>query len=73
MQTFLIAALLGAVGYVIGAFGGGVLVSTFSSNQHDRSLEAAMIGAFVCGPIAAVLTFHWHRPGISEPQGNSLA
>lgn len=54
MQTFLIAALLGAVGYVIGAFGGGVLVSTFSSNQHDRSLEAAMIGAFVCGPIAAV-------------------
>lgn len=57
MKSFLIAAGLGLVGYLIGAFGGGLLISTFSSNQHDRSLEAAMTGAFVSGPIVAVLTF----------------
>jgi hypothetical protein len=49
-----IALLCGVLGYVAGAFGGGVVVSTFSSNTHDRALEAAMTGAFVFGPIAAV-------------------
>jgi Na+/proline symporter len=43
--------------YLGGAFGGGLLVRLFSSNVHDRSLEAAMTGAFVIGPIAAVAGF----------------
>ncbi len=35
----------------------GLLVSLLSSNSHDRSLEAAMTGAFVLGPLAAVVAF----------------
>jgi hypothetical protein len=31
------------------------LIETFSSNRHDRSLEAAMMGAFVIGPLMAVV------------------
>jgi hypothetical protein len=39
--------LWGAAGYLAGAFGGGLLVSAFSSNHFDRAMEAAMTGAFV--------------------------
>ena len=49
------AVVYGAVGYVAGALGGGALVSALSANTHDRSLEAAMTGAFVCGPLAAAV------------------
>ncbi len=42
-------------GYLIGAFGGGYLMELLSSNRHDRALEAAMTGAFVTGPIGAVI------------------
>ena len=50
-------ALGGLLGYAIGAFGGGWLVSLLSSNTHDRSVEAAMTGAFVLGPLGAVVGF----------------
>ena len=43
--------------YLAGAFGGGYLIDVLSSNQHDRSVEAAMTGAFVLGPLAAVIGF----------------
>jgi hypothetical protein len=43
--------------YLVGAFGGGYLIDVLSSNQHDRSVEAAMTGAFVLGPIAAIVGF----------------
>ena len=50
--------VLGAVGgYVVGALVGYVLVHAFSGNTHDRSVEAAMTGAFVVGPISAVIAF----------------
>jgi uncharacterized membrane protein YeaQ/YmgE (transglycosylase-associated protein family) len=49
--------LWGFVAYLIGAFGGGFLITLLSSNQHDKSLEAAMTGAFVLGPIAAIVGF----------------
>jgi hypothetical protein len=49
------AVLGGVLGYVLGALGGGFLVSAFSSNTHDRSVEAAMTGAFVVGPLIGVL------------------
>jgi hypothetical protein len=45
------------VGYLIGAFGGGWLVTKLSSNMHDRSTEAAMTGAFVYGPALALIAF----------------
>lgn len=47
------AILCGYVAFTF-AFGGGWLISEFSSNRHDRALEAAMTGAFVLGPIGAV-------------------
>ena len=43
------------VGYGIGLFGGMWLVNTFSNNPRDRELEAAMTGAFVIGPIVAIV------------------
>ena len=49
--------LVTLVGYVAGAFGGGFLVSALSSNRHDKSVEAAMTGAFVIGPIVAIIAF----------------
>ncbi len=41
--------------YFVGAFGGGFLISVMSSNTHDKSVEAAMTGAFVTGPIGALV------------------
>jgi hypothetical protein len=48
------ALLGGLLGYALGAFGGGYLVSELSSNTHDGSMEAAMTGAFVLGPLAGL-------------------
>ncbi len=55
-------SLLAAIGgYAAGLFGGMALVDRFSSNTHDRAVEAAMTSAFCYGPLvallAAVLTF----------------
>lgn len=46
---------LGFLGYLVGLFGGLGLVLLLSNNQHDRSMEAAMTGAFVVGPLTALL------------------
>lgn len=46
-------ALVG--GYLLGLFGGMLLINLFSSNSHDRGMEAAMTSAFVVGPITAIL------------------
>ena len=45
------------LGYAVGAAGGGLVVDELSSNVHDRSVEAAMTGAFAIGPLAAVVGF----------------
>ena len=55
MKLFGLSLLAAIVGYFIGLFGGMSLVETFSSNAHDRSMEAAMTGAFVIGPVAALV------------------
>ena len=57
MKRFAIAAACAVGGYLVGAFGGGFLINALSSNQHDRSVEAAMTGAFVTGPLVAVIAF----------------
>ena len=57
MKIFGLAVLAAVVGYLIGLFGGMLLVNTFSSNTHDRSVEAAMTSAFIIGPLVAVLAF----------------
>ncbi len=46
---------LGVLGYFVGLFGGIGLVCLLSSNQYDRSTEAAMTGAFLVGPLVGLL------------------
>lgn len=57
MKRFAIAVLAGMLGYVAGAICGYFLIASFSPNTHDRSVEAAMTGALVTGPIAAIVAF----------------
>jgi hypothetical protein len=57
MRRVLFGFLYGVPAYLLGAFGGGAAISLLSSNQHDRSVEAAMTGAFVLGPVAAIIGF----------------
>ena len=54
MKTFALGVLVALGGYIIGMLGGMFLIEAFSSNRHDRSVEAAMTGAFVVGPLMAV-------------------
>jgi uncharacterized membrane-anchored protein len=56
MKTFGLSILAAIGGYLVGLFGGMVLIEAVSSNRHDQSVEAAMTGAFVFGPFAAVLS-----------------
>jgi hypothetical protein len=49
--------LVAVATYVLGAIAGGFLLDSLSANSHDRSVEAAMTGAFVFGPIAAAIGF----------------
>jgi len=55
IKRIVLGLIGGVVGYVLGAVSGGFLVSVFSPNTHDRSVEAAMTGAFVFGPLLAVV------------------
>ncbi|MHC5540225.1 hypothetical protein ACYOEI_18555 [Singulisphaera rosea] len=49
-------SLLGTVGgYLLGAVAGYFLVTQASSNTHDKPVEAAMTGAFVTGPLGAIV------------------
>ena len=56
-RRLVIGALWAVPAYVVGALGGGSLIYLTSTNRHDRSLEAAMTGAFVLGPLVAILGF----------------
>ena len=55
LRIIVFAVLALVIGYGIGLFGGMWLVNTFSNNPRDRELEAAMTGAFVIGPLVAIL------------------
>lgn len=55
MTRFLLVLAGLLVGYLIGALAGVGLVEAFSGNRHDKSLEAVMTGAFITGPLGALL------------------
>jgi len=57
MQRFGLALVYAIGGYVLAAGIGYFVIQQFSSNVHDRDLEAAMTSAFVAGPIGAVVAF----------------
>ena len=52
-----IGFLIGLVGYVLTAFLSYYLIGKFSTNGHDRSVEASMTSFLVFGPIAFILAF----------------
>jgi hypothetical protein len=56
MKTLGLALLAAIGGYVMGFLGGMGAIEGFSSNTHDKPLEAAMTGAFVIGPLMAVVS-----------------
>jgi hypothetical protein len=53
MRRLFMGLLWAVLGYVVGAGLGGYLVYALSDNRHDLSVEAAMTGAFVVGPLCA--------------------
>lgn len=55
MRRFLVALGSGVAGYLVGAFGGGYLVTVLTSNGHDASVEGAMTGAFATGPLLGLI------------------
>ncbi len=55
MRTFGFMALAAVAGYAVGIAVGYWMVNTFSSNRHDKQMEAAMTSAFVFGPAGSVL------------------
>jgi predicted MFS family arabinose efflux permease len=57
MRRFGIGVLCAIAGYLIAAIAGYALIAQFSSNVHDRSVEAAMTSIFVFGPAGAVIGF----------------
>ena len=57
MKIVLVSLLAAVAGYFAGVVIGMLAVNLFSSNVHDKSLEAAMSSFFVYGPLAAILAF----------------
>lgn len=57
LKRLALGLLFGVSGYVAAAIAGYFLIMGFSSNTHDRLLEAGMTSAFVLGPAGAVLGF----------------
>lgn len=57
MKYIGIGLLTGIAGYVIIAFLSYYLIGKFSSNGHDRGVEASMTSLFVYGPIGFIVSF----------------
>jgi hypothetical protein len=57
MRRFGLALLFAIGGYLLAAVAGYFAVMQLSGNTHDRELEAAMTGAFVLGPLGALIAF----------------
>ena len=57
LRSLAIGLAWAIAGYLIGAFGGGWLVTKLSSNMYDRTTEAAMTGALIYGPALALVAF----------------
>lgn len=71
LRRVLLALSWAIPSYFLGLFSCLWLLPYFSQNQHDSSIEAAMTGAFVFGPLLFVLGFligfSFHGPRHSTP------
>lgn len=56
MKTFGVALLAAILSYIVGLFVTMAAIELISSNTHDKSMEAAMTGAFVGGPLIAIIS-----------------
>lgn len=56
MKTIGLILLVGFTGYILGVILGMAGVNMFSTNQHDKAIEAAMTGFFLFGPALAILS-----------------
>jgi hypothetical protein len=59
MLRFLMVLVSAVAGFIAAAVAGYFIVMWFSSNAHDRALEAAMTSVFVFGPIGAIAAAAW--------------
>jgi hypothetical protein len=57
MKRVGIGFLWAVSGYAIAAFASYFLIEAFSSNTHDRSVEAAMTCLFLLGPPGGIVAF----------------
>ena len=57
LRRLAIGLACAVVGYIVCAFAGGMAIQALSSNRYDRETEAAMTGAFVIGPLGAIVAF----------------
>ncbi len=57
MKSALLALLWVVPFYFVGLFACVFLLPLISQNRHDAQLEAAMTGAFVFGPLVAIIGF----------------
>lgn len=57
MKNVGIGLLAGIIGFVVMAFLGYFLIGKFSSNGHDRGVEASMTSIFVFGPAGFIISF----------------
>jgi len=57
VRRVLFGMLWAVPAYFVVAVVGGYLVYLTSTNRYDRAMEAEMTGAFVLGPVAAVVGF----------------
>jgi hypothetical protein len=76
VRRFGFGLLYGIAGYVLAAVSSYFLVQQFSSNVHDRSLEASMTSVFFFGPIGGAVAFvaglvrgRPRRPPAAAPPG----
>jgi len=56
MKLIGLILLVGFSGYLLGFVLGMLAVNLFSANHFDKATEAAMTGAFVSGPLVALLS-----------------
>jgi hypothetical protein len=57
MRRLGFGVLWAIAGYLVFALAGYFLLQEFSSNAHDRSVEAAMTSVFAVGPLGAIVGF----------------
>lgn len=54
IRRLFIGILWGVPAYIGGSFAGGFMLFHLAAAGHDGSIEAAVTGAFVFGPVAAL-------------------